>query len=70
MKDTIKVATQTLHRIQEKAACDKVKARKERTRRLIVEGAILEKTLPFIVQMNPKELETMLYEVLHPSEDE
>ena len=70
MKDTIKAATQALHRIQEQAARDKLKARKERTRRLIVEGAILEKALPFIVQMSPKELETMLYEALHPAEDE
>ena len=31
MKDTIKAATQALHRIQEQAARDKVKARKART---------------------------------------
>ena len=35
MKDTIKAATQALHRIQEQAARDKVKARKARTKRLI-----------------------------------
>jgi len=69
MKDAIKVATQTLHRIQEQAARDKVKARKERTKRLIVEGAILEKVLPFTVRMSPQELETMLHEALHPGED-
>ena len=70
MKNTIKAATQALHRIQEQAARDKVKARKARTKRLIVEGAILEKMLPFTVKMNPQELEAMLHEALHPTEDE
>lgn len=70
MKDTIKAATQALHRIQEQAARDKVKARKARTKRLIVEGAILEKMLPFTVKMSPQELEAMLREALHPAEDE
>ena len=69
MKDTIKAADQALHRIQEQAARDKVKARKARTKRLIVEGAILEKILPFTVKISPQELEAMLYEALHPSED-
>ena len=69
MKDTIKAATQALHRIQEQAARDMVKARKARTKRLIVEGAILEKMLPFTVKMSPQELEVMLHEALHPPED-
>lgn len=69
MKDTIKATTQALHRIQEQAARDKVKVRKARTKRLIVEGAILEKMLPFTVKMSPQELEAMLHEALHPAED-
>ena len=60
MKDTIKAATQALHRIQEQAARDKVKARKARTKRLIVEGAILEKAVPGVAQMDLKQLEDAL----------
>lgn len=51
---------QAQHRAEEAAARNRVKERKERTRRLIVEGAILEKTFPAAVGMDLKELETEL----------
>lgn len=60
MKDTIKYADQLLHRIQEQNARDRLKARKARTHRLIIEGTILEKYLPFAAQMTPQELESFL----------
>ena len=37
---------QAKHRLEEAQARDRVKARKARTRRLIQEGAVLEKVLP------------------------
>lgn len=51
MKDTRKMATQMLHRMQEQAARDKVKERKARTHRLITEGAVLEKVIPLVAAM-------------------
>lgn len=46
MTDTEKKLLQAQHRLEEAQARDRVKERKARTRRLIQEGAILEKVLP------------------------
>ena len=46
MADAEKKLLQAQHRLEEAQAGDRVKERKARTRRLIQEGAILEKVLP------------------------
>ena len=46
MTDAEKKLLQAQHRLEEAQALDCVKERKARTRRLIQEGAILEKVLP------------------------
>lgn len=51
------------HRLEEAQAQNWVKERKARTRRLIQEGAILEKALPQTTQMTLEQLETFLCEV-------
>ena len=48
MTDTEKRLKQEKHRLEEALARDRVKERKARTHRLIVEGAALEKVLPEI----------------------
>ena len=48
---------QAKHRLEEAQARDRVKERKARTRRLIQEGAVLEKAYPKVVTMNLDELE-------------
>lgn len=52
---------QAKHRLEEAQARDRVKERKARTRRLIQEGAILEKVLPQTVNTALGELETYLH---------
>ena len=52
---------QAQHRLEEAQARNRVKERKARTRRLIQEGAILEKALPQTVGMELNELEIYLY---------
>lgn len=51
------------HRLEEAQARDRVRERKNRTRRLIQEGAILEKALPQVRRMTLKQLEEFLCEV-------
>ncbi len=46
MTDTEKQLLQAKHRLEEAQARDRAKERKTRTRRLIQEGAILEKAFP------------------------
>lgn len=46
MTDAGKKLLQAQHRLEEAQARDRVKERKKRTRRLIQEGAVLEKVLP------------------------
>ena len=46
MTENEKRLTQAKHRLEEVQARDRAKERKQRTRRLIQEGAILEKVLP------------------------
>ena len=48
MTDAEKKLLQAQHRLEEVQARNRVKERKARTRRLIQEGAILEKVLPEI----------------------
>ncbi len=50
------------HRLEEAQARDRVKERKARTRRLIQEGAVLEKVFPALNGMNLTELEDALRE--------
>ncbi|MCM1525511.1 MAG: DUF3847 domain-containing protein [Ruminococcus sp.] len=63
MTETEKKLLQARHRLEEAQARDRVKERKMRTRRLIQEGAILEKVFPNISYMNLDELEYYLYEI-------
>ena len=60
MTDTEKKLLQAQHRLEEAQARDRVKERKARTRRLIQEGAILEKVLPEIQAIELPELEEYL----------
>ena len=60
MTDTEKKLLQAQHRLEEAQARDRVKERKARTRRLIQEGAILEKVLPEIQAIELSELEWYL----------
>jgi hypothetical protein len=53
---------QARHRLEEAQARDRVKERKARTRRLIQEGAILEKVFPSATEMELNELEAVLRE--------
>ena len=64
MTDTEKQLLQAKHRLEEAQARDRAKERKTRTRRLIQEGAILEKALPQASTMNLEELEDFLYGIL------
>ena len=60
MTDTEKKLLQARHRLEEAQARDRVKERKARTRRLIQEGAILEKVLPEVQAIELFELEAYL----------
>ena len=63
---TEKEILQAKHRQEEWEAREKVKARKARTRRLIQEGAILEKAFPIAQRMGLEQLQAVLYEKLSP----
>ena len=60
MTDDEKKLIQAQHRLEEVRARDRVKGRKARIRRLIQEGAVLEKALPQTVSMDLNELEMYL----------
>ena len=60
MTDAEKKLIQAQHRLEEAQARDRVKERKARTRRLIQEGAILEKMLPEVQAVELPELEAYL----------
>ena len=62
MTDEEKKLLQAKHRLEEAQARDRVKEHKERTRRLIQEGAVLEKAFPSVTGMNLTELEDVLHE--------
>ena len=60
MTEAEKKLLQAQHRLEEAQARDRVKERKMRTRRLIQEGAILEKVLPEVQTIELSELEVYL----------
>ncbi len=61
MTENEKKLLQAQHRLEEAQARDRVKERKARTRRLIQEGAILEKAFPQSASMSLDELESYLF---------
>ena len=60
MTENEKKLLQAKHRLEEAQARDRVKERKTRTRRLIQEGAILEKVYPAAAKMDLTKLEDFL----------
>ncbi len=64
MTEHEKKLLQAKHRLEEVEMRDRQKERKARTRRLIQEGAILEKAFPQAVTMSLEELENFLYGIL------
>ena len=69
MTDTEKKLLQAQHRLEEAQARDRAKERKARTRRLIQEGAILEKVLPEVRAIALPEMEGYLAERLVDSNE-
>ena len=63
MTDNEKKLLQAKHRLEEAQMRNRDKERKARTRRLIQEGAIVEKALPQTAQMTLEQLEDFLWEV-------
>lgn len=62
MTEEEKKLIQAKHRLEEVQARNRVKERKARTRRLIQEGAILERAIPQTQGMELSELESYLFE--------
>lgn len=60
MTENEKRLSQAKHRLEEAQARDRVKEQKQRTRRLIQEGAILEKVLPDVKSVELEQLEDFL----------
>ena len=60
MTEVEKELKQAQHRLEEAQTRNRVKERKARTRRLIQEGAVLEKIMPEVIQMDIQELEDYL----------
>ena len=60
MTDAEKKLLQAQHRLEEAQARNRVKERKARTRRIIQEGAILEKVLPEVQTVELSDLEAYL----------
>lgn len=60
MTENEKKLLQAKHRLEEAEARNRVRERKARTRRLIQEGAILEKAFPQSTQMTLEQLEDYL----------
>ena len=60
MLEEQKKLIQERHRLEQAQMRDRAKERKARTRRLIQEGAILEKAFPKAAMMNLEELEEYL----------
>ncbi len=61
MTEDEKRLLQAKHRLEEAEARNRVRERKARTRRLIQEGAILEKVLPEVVAVGLENLEQFLH---------
>ena len=66
MTENEKKLLQAKHRLEEAEMRDRQKERKARTRRLVQEGAILEKAFPQTTQMTLEQLEDFLCEVFKP----
>ena len=64
MTEDEKKLLQAKHRLEQAENRNRAAERKARTRRLIQEGAILEKALPQAATMNLEELEDFLYVIL------
>ena len=64
MTDNKKRLLQEKHRLEQAQNRNRVKERKARTRRLIQEGAILEKVLPDITDIELDNLEDYLLHIL------
>ena len=62
MTEEQKKLIQAKHRLEEAQARDRVKERKARTRRLIQEGALIEKYYPDVAKMSLDELSEVLRE--------
>ena len=60
MEEKQKELLQVQHRLEEAQARDRVKERTARTRRLILEGAVLERAIPQAAAMSLDELEIFL----------
>ena len=60
MTENEKKLLQAKHRLEEAEARNRVKERKARTRRLIQEGAVLEKAFPQSAQLTLEQLEDYL----------
>ena len=61
MTEQEKKLLQAKHRLEEAEARNRVRERKARTRRLIQEGAVLEKVFPQIVTVELEKLEEFLH---------
>ena len=61
MTEDEKKLLQAKHRLEEAEARNRVRERKARTRRLIQEGAVLEKVFPLIVTVELEKLEEFLH---------
>ena len=61
MTEDEKKLLQAKHRLEEAEARNRVRERKARTRRLIQEGAVLEKVFPQIVTVELEKLEEFLH---------
>lgn len=68
MTEEQKKLIQARHRLEEAQNRDRVRERKERTRRLIQEGAILEKVFPQLAGLDLSELEKRLYSISQKTE--
>ena len=64
MTENEKRLLQEKHRLEQAQNRNRVKERKARTRRLIQEGAILEKVVPNITAIEPDNLEDYLLHIL------
>ena len=62
LQRVLETVQQAKHRLEEAEARDRVKERKARTRRLIQEGAVLEKVFPLAMGMDLTKLEDVLRE--------
>ena len=69
MTENEKKLLQAKHRLEEAEMRDRQKERKARTRRLIQEGAILEKALPQTTQMTLEQLEDFCVKYSNQSDD-